>query len=278
MTFVRHHMSVDRRQWRDCRLLETIVASEPDRGVREESMETEFIVDPSQFSVCLANLVTMGMDSACREYISLLPPEMHMEIVAQLLDMPSNYRDFCRDAILDILSQFHMPLSKYPDSVRKCLTLWAMNRYLRPKKIVFDSPYIPFILSPLAAELFKDDLYTEFHYLLRTVETCPTNNETYCVIPELSDAIISYLQANEQEILFNSPGSGKYLLFWIMFHIVTAGHCHAKILLQLARDYTYTDEILVCYYPLPSRTQILTLLQEAEQAEENELQTPERSQ
>lgn len=199
------------------------------------SLDDSEIRDPKE---CLANLVSTGSSRAVAAYVRSLMGRDDVDLLCVLLQTPWSFRDVVVDAILPVLLNcvtIQPELASYSPEVRQQLVLWALNQQLRPGVMSFNSPYIVFVVSPLASEIFQDAIYAEFQWILKVVQR-QDSNDRFITLPWFSAPLLEYLKAN-REIFTDSWGSGKYLLFWIMYQLVIRGICPGEMLLGLARDY-----------------------------------------
>ena len=243
-----------RRSFRRPRILECL-AGDSDRGKTCQEQQSVVVTephpwDPKTVTECISNIISIGSAITLESYIYSLTDPDHNFLLEMLLQTPSNYRDVVNESILCILLCYD-DLDSFPAEIRTSIVLWALNKYLRPKKVPFDSPYIPFIASFLAEQIFRDELYEEFVWILRKIEPSPDGKETFLEIPQFSDTMLTELWERQDPLFWDrkAPNKPAPLLFWIMYHLVESQICTRDELIRLADIYGYDSDVLREYYP-----------------------------
>lgn len=244
-----------RRVWRGSRSFERL-KDDPERGKEILQMDESIVItepqewDEEEFCNSMDTLISMGSAITIESYINSLQNPDTDFMLAFLLKTPSIFRDVVNKPVLCILLGYH-DLDSFPDGIRTELLLWAFNKHLRPKKIPYDSPYIPFLSSNLAEQIFGDRIYNEFEWLLRKIQCCPHQNETFLPLSEFSGALLDELDRHQSELFLENRARSNAapFLFWIMYHLVEHDICTPAELETLAENFGYDFEVILDYYP-----------------------------
>ena len=91
----------------------------------------------------------------------------------------------------------------------------------------------------------------EFEWLLRKIECCPHQNETFLPLSEFSGALLDELNKHQSELFLENraPSNAAPFLFWIMYHLVEHDICTPAELETLAENFGYDFEVILDYYP-----------------------------